>query len=241
MRKLWFCCLLLFTACGNPSHATAPSTPVIVNVALTPSVQQLAEVLHSCSIAHADFVLTINEMPASALDNQTADLVFRLGGSPGNMYAAAIGEESIVLIVNTDNPVLSIPLEKIHDLFTGQITSWVDVGGEQQSVQVWVYPEGDDVRSVFDAVIFPGENLNPQAILAPNPQAMLNAVADDPQAIGYVPRGWLVRANDVDRIRILNVDPTLAEDLRQPILALSRTEPEGLLRQLLGCVQSAGR
>jgi hypothetical protein len=241
MRKFWLWCLLFLTACGIPARATPPSTPIVANIALTPSLLPYVGALHTCAATQTDLVLNISETPTSALDINKADLTFRFGGTPGNAYAAAISEESIVLIVNINNPVLTISTDKLHDLFTGQITSWTEVGGAQQSVRVWVYPNGEDIRSVFDAVLFPGDNLTALALLASDPQAMLDAVAEDPAAIGYVPHAWLVQTKDADRIRPLNINSKLAENLRQPVLALSRAKPERSLLQLLGCMQSAGR
>jgi DNA-binding transcriptional LysR family regulator len=241
MRKIWLLCLVLLTACAGPLRSTPVPTPVILDVALTPSLRPFTETLHTCAVAHPEFVINVHETPASALENQTTDLVIRWGETSGNGYAAPIGEESLVLIVNASNPVLTIPVEKIRDIFLGRITSWVDVGGEQLPVQVWVYPEGDDAREIFDTAIFPGDSLTPDAWIAPNPQGMLEAVRDDPFAIGYVPQTWLAQARSAEQVRPLKIDQKLVEKLHQSILALSRDEPEGSLRQLLVCMQSAVR
>jgi phosphate transport system substrate-binding protein len=165
----------------------------------------------------------------------------RIDATPADGYVAVVGEESIVLIVNANNPVSTIGPEKLQDLFTGRLKTWAEVGGKPEPVQVWAYLDGDDIRSVFDAVIFPGEKITSQALLAPNPQVMLEAVADDPQAIGYVPQIWLDQSDDKTRVRALNLNIYLANNLRQPLLALTRSEPVGSLRELLVCIQSAGK
>jgi ABC-type phosphate transport system substrate-binding protein len=121
-------------------------------------------------------------------------------------------------------------------LFAGQVNQWDAVGGSPQSVQVWIFPEGDDARQLFDSVILDGYQLTTVAQLAPDPQAMLEAVSDDPAAIGYLPRRWL-KGNSGDKVRALPINQTLADSLRQPILALSGAEPEGAMRTLLICLQ----
>jgi hypothetical protein len=241
MRKIWLFCLFLLTACAGSARATPAPTPVILDVALTPSLRPFTETLHTCAATHPEFVINVHETPASALENQTTDLVIRWGESPGNGYVAPIGVESLVLIVNASNLVLTIPVEKIRDIYMGRITSWGEVGGEQLPIQVWVYPDGDDAREIFDKAIFPGDNLASEALIAPNPQAMLEAVGDDPFAIGYVPQTLLAQTRNAEQVRPLNIDQKLVEKLHQSILALSRGEPEGSLRQLLVCMQSAGR
>jgi hypothetical protein len=69
---------------------------------------------------------------------------------------------------------------------------------------------------------------------------MLDALGDDPLAIGYVPQTWLAKANPANPVHSLQVDAKLVEKLHQPVLAFTRAEPVGPLRQLLVCLQSAG-
>src|SRR5512136_1145882 len=99
MRNIWLFCLVLLTACAGPSRATPAPTPVILDVEITPSLRLFTETLHTCAATHPEFVINIHEMPTSALENQTTDLVIRWGESSANGYAASIGAESLVLIV----------------------------------------------------------------------------------------------------------------------------------------------
>lgn len=241
MRKYMCWCLLFLTSCGIPPLATPPSTPILVNVVIPPSLRPYGEALHTCVETLPNLNISINEVLLSSSDIQVSDLVFTLGVPPKNVLAYPIIEESIVLIVNTTNPVLSISSGDLQKLLIGQITDWVELGGTRQSVQVWVLPEGDEVRKSFDKVIFPGENLSANALIAPNPQAMLEAINDDPLAIGYIPQIWLNQAGETQSIRVLSIETKLAERLRQPVLALALAGPNGLLRQLLFCLQSSGR
>ncbi len=61
---------------------------------------------------------------------------------------------------------------------------------------------------------------------------MLEAVAASPSTIGFLPRRWL--NSQVKEIHIQGIDPS---DLRIPILALTKTEPEGQVKDWLICVQ----
>jgi hypothetical protein len=82
-----------------------------------------------------------------------------------------------------------------------------------------------------------GENAtNANALLAPNPAAMFEAIAADPLAVGYIPASWL----DKD-IQIITIEVELQDAFTQPILALSVREPEGSLRTYLACLQVAER
>ena len=63
-------------------------------------------------------------------------------------------------------------------------------------------------------------------------EAMLEAVANDPQAIGFLPTRWLNQS--VKPIEILDFQNN---DLLLPILAVTKSEPTGLTRDWLLCLQ----
>jgi DNA-binding transcriptional LysR family regulator len=241
MRKLCILCAFILTACGSPPRATPAATPALLTVALPPSLGTFREVLSECDQANADFSIDVIELPVEQLDAQVADLVIRLGGEPEADRTFPIGDETIALVVNSSNPIKAIPVEQLNKIMTGRLTSWAEVGGELQAIQVWVYPAGNDVRRVFDAATLPSERILPDALVAPNPQAMLEAIGDDPSAIGYVPQSWLAQGRNEDKVLSLSLDQKLVEKLHQPVNAFTRSMPEDEIKQLIACLQSTRR
>jgi len=199
------------------------------------------DALHMCSTSHPEFKLNVYEYSAGTIDQQSADLVIRLGGDPDPSYTFPIGVETITVIVNSSNNVLAITKEELREIFLGRKTSWSEVGGEQQPVQVWVYPEADDARKIFDFLLIPNESLTPNALIAPNPQAMIEAIGDDPLAIGYVPQSWLTQDRNNEQVTPLQINQKMVELFLQPVYAHSPIEPGEALRQLLICMQSTKR
>jgi hypothetical protein len=208
--------------------------------------------LHECALAHPELALILWERPSTSPDFRQADLSIRLGApSAEDGYLALLGETEIKVIVHpssafadlvraglfgntanygqkTDPP---LTLQEIKTIFQKGYTA------SGQPLQVWIL-QGDDVRRYFDAVILDGTDflsaeVAPQARIAPDPAAMLVAVASDPAAIGYLPATWLD-----DEVRPLVLDNALSLKLRLPILALAKAEPQGVSRTLLGCLQA---
>jgi hypothetical protein len=70
--------------------------------------------------------------------------------------------------------------------------------------------------------------------LAPSPIAMLQAIREDPQAIGFIPR----RALD-SSVKTLEIPDVPLEILTHPILVLTPAEPTGALKSILLCLQEA--
>ena len=77
-------------------------------------------------------------------------------------------------------------------------------------------------------------------MLAPDPQAMLEAIAGNINAIGYIPGSFLTSGDPTltSNINIIQVDKPLEDALHQPVIAVTRSEPQGLMRSLLVCLQN---
>ena len=177
--------------------------------------------------------LGVFETPASALDIQQADLTLWLGEPPGGVFAALLGREEILVILNPANPIDRISSADLRALFDGTVTNWQAVGGDDREVVVWVYPQNNELQEIVESVILPGRQFSSHAWLAPDAAAMLEAIARDPAAIGVLPRPWLSEA-----IKPVEVDQDLRELFLQPVLALAEKEPQGILREFLACLQS---
>ncbi len=231
--------LIVLAACSGPQSATPPPTPQVVTVAVTPAMRPLTVALRDCAAQHPEIGLVLDEMPAAALDGNAVDLAFRLGlPEDTKAYSAQIGWETIVVVVNADNPLSALIPDELTALFTGETSHWA---GSGDPVQVWAYPEGDEIRLLFDSVVLAENRLTSFALLSPDPQAMLEAVAADPAAVGYLPQGWLSQAATPAPagVKLIRLESKLAESLRQPVLSLSFREPEGAARALLVCIQDS--
>ncbi len=228
--------LLLASACSvAPIEAPVQPTAQAVVVSITPAAAGWGRSIRDCAAAHPEAGLFLIETPAPALDPMKADLLIRLG-EPGQAewYAAQIGQEEITMIAHPDLAGIHISAANLAGLMSGEITNWNRLQGPDQGVQVWTYPKGDELRQALDAAV--KTKVTADANLAPDPQAMLDAVSQNPGAIGYAPASWL-KDQPETAVQRLDVDPELSAALHLPVLALSAAEPQGLPRALLICMQ----
>jgi phosphate transport system substrate-binding protein len=239
-RKLFGILLILaLTACTAQS-SEPDVTPQIVTVQLTPALRAWTPALSDCGVKISGLSLVPQELPASALDMQEADIVFRWG-APQTLPASAVevGSESLVIVIHPQNPLKKISSEDLRALFTGKITRWSQLTQPEGSpvlpdtpVTMYDYAQSDDSRTILENKLLNGSSASSTAQIIPDPAAMLEAVAADPNGIGYLPARWLT-----DQVNSLEITDFNAEQLKQPILALSTAEPQGLSRQLLLCLQ----
>ena len=110
----------------------------------------------------------------------------------------------------------NLTLEEGRALFVGQ---------GDPTVQVWVYVSEEDVQIVFDQFVMEGRSVTPAARLAVNPQQMSDILVKEANAEAS-PRHWKV--GDVRDIYLVAT---------VPVLAITQNEPEGVIKELLVCLQ----
>src|SRR5699024_5634065 len=57
----------------------------------------------------------------------------------------AVGRDALVFIVNEDNPVQSLTLAQLRDIYAGRVTNWSEVGGAD--VPIVAFQRGEDSGS----------------------------------------------------------------------------------------------
>lgn len=93
--------------------------------------------------------------------------------------------DGIGMAVHPDNPVNDLTIEQIADIYTGKITNWSEVGGEDMEIYVVGREAGSGTRDAFESITGVGEG----AVYASEQTstgAAKTTVASTPGAIAYV-------------------------------------------------------
>ncbi|HLO28504.1 MAG TPA: hypothetical protein VK249_05185 [Anaerolineales bacterium] len=192
------------------STSTPAVTPEVVTVYSTSAAQPWLAPLYTCAGSFA--VL-------SRVDNATsADIILRVGQPEFlNTPSYQIDMEEISIVTNRQSPVEPLTLEEARALFAGQ---------GDPSVQVWVYGPEEDIQAIFDQVVMADRSVTPSARVALNPQQMSDRLVNESNTVGILPRHW--KAGDVrDVFAVATV----------PVLALTNSEPQGVIKELIACLQ----
>jgi len=195
-------------------------TPQLLNVYVTSAAYPRVSKLYTC--APPSIVISLSD-PASA------ELTLRLGEPiPLTTPAFQIGTEDILIVTHPQAGVGSLTLDQVQQLFSGRVTNWKDVGGNDLPVQVWTFASGEDVQQIFDRSVMGGQPVTSLARLAVSSQAMSDWVGSTPGSIGYLPRRWKT-GNTREGLQAASV----------PVLVVARTEPQGSVRELINCLQAS--
>lgn len=164
--------------------------------------------------------------------------------------------DALAVIVNLDNPVNTLTLPQLADMYTGRITNWKEVGGNDATIILLSRETNSGTHVYFlDEVVRLGEKENgdifaPQTLLMPSSVGITSELRRNPNAIGYDGLGYV----DPEHEKILSI----AIDADSPFVApspqtasageypLSRNlfmytsgEPTGVLAEYLSWIFSA--
>lgn len=211
MRRSLIVLLILFSVLISSCSATpTPATPKLVSVYSTFAAEPWLPLLYDC--AGTSVVL-------SRVDDAASAAIALRVGEPKVLTSSAyqIDSEDILIVTNRQSPVQNLTLEGARALFAGQ---------GDPSVQVWVYSSGADVQEVFDQAVMAGSSVTPSARVAVTPQQMSDTLVKESNTVGILPRHWKVG----DDREVYSVGTV-------PVLAITPTEPQGVIKELIGCLQ----
>jgi len=135
-----------------------------------------------------------------ALLNHKVDLIFVTSPSQEELAAARainvtfeitpIVSEAFVFLVNADNPVDSLTLEQVQKIYTGEITNWKTVGGNDEPIKAMQRPVNSGSQTGFLGLVM--KELTPMTppteLVIAEMGALVDAIAaydNTPNAIGY--------------------------------------------------------
>ncbi|CAG0985648.1 Phosphate-binding protein PstS [Anaerolineae bacterium] len=262
----------LFASCGSNSSGPDNTSPkisienkgsdTIVNLALAWAERYQAE--------HANVRISVtgggSGTGIAALINNTVDLANASRQIKAEEIEEAkskgiepvehiIARDAIAVIVNSNNPVSELTLQQISDIYSGKITNWGEVGGEDRPI-VKLSRETNSGTHVYflETVLRLGRKedktlFSMDTLLLPSSEGIISEVRDNPNAIGYDGLGYV--PHDVKMIAIAieegapYVLPSI-ETVNDKSYAIARDlymytngEPTGIVKDYLDWILSA--
>jgi phosphate transport system substrate-binding protein len=166
-----------------------------------------------------------------------------------------IARDAIAVIVNSENPVSELTLQQIADIYSGKITNWSEVGGEDRPI-VKLSRETNSGTHVYflETVLRLGKSddktlFSTDTLLLPSSEGIIAEVRHNPNAIGYDGLGYV--PHDVKTIAIAKeagapyIMPSIASvnDKSYPIARdlymYTNGEPTGIVKEYLDWILSA--
>ena len=111
------------------------------------------------------------------------------GSEDGGLKATAYAIDGIAIVTNKGNGVDNLTKEQLSGIYTGAITNWSEVGGNDAPITVITRESGSGTRDAFAEIIGlekGGSNIIASANVADNTGAIQTQVSSNPNAIDYM-------------------------------------------------------
>ena len=189
--------------------------------ALLPLAQNAADAFKEL---HPDVSITLNGGGSGTGLKQVSDGSVDIGNSDveaeTKLEADAAAElvdhkvcvVTMATIVNKEvgESVTSLTKDQLIDIFTGEITNWSEVGGPDEEIILISRPQTSGTRALFKEYALDGnEELSGGSLETDDSGTLLQSVADNEGAIGYVALPYLLENDPVSTVAIDGVEPTM--------------------------------
>ena len=193
---------LLLTGCGNsnnPNNSTNdPQTPADVSGSVsTDGSTSMQKVINTLGEAfmneNKNITFTYNPTGSGsgikAVQEGRCDIglssrALKAEEKEAGLKETVLAYDGIAIIVNPENPVSDLTIEQIADIYTGKITNWKDLGGNDAEIVLIGREAGSGTRDGFETITGTTDACQYRQELTSTGD-VITTVAQNPDAIGY--------------------------------------------------------
>ena len=100
------------------------------------------------------------------------------------LVETVVARDGIAIVVNPENPVSDLDIDTIAKIYTGEITNWKDVGGNDAEIVLIGREAGSGTRDGFESITDTKDACQYRQELTSTGD-VINTVSQNPDAIGY--------------------------------------------------------
>lgn len=150
---------------------------------------------------------------------------------PSIYQAVTIGKDKVVVIANNENKVSTLTAEQLKGIFSGAISNWKEVGGEDQMILVVWGKMTQGTNNMFVKKFLGDKTVTKDVIDSTTAPEIKQTVASNPYAIGIGPQAIIDGS-----IKVIQT-PELARD----ITLLTKGKPSANVQKLLDFIKGEGQ
>ena len=188
----------VLTACGGSSStaASASSTAALSGNVATGGSTSMKNVIAALTEGFAeiepDVTISYDPTGSGAGITGATDKTLDIGLSSralkddekADVDGTTIALDGIAIIVNKDSKVEDLTVDQLKQMFTGEITNWSEVGGDDGEIVLVGREAGSGTRDGFESIVDVKDSCKyAQELTATG--AVISAVEANPLAIGY--------------------------------------------------------
>jgi hypothetical protein len=234
-------CLCL-VSCSSALLGENNSDITVLKVQISTALTHWVPKLTACSENLVDAGITVDILPRHELNIQNADLVVRFGPRTiEEQNVSVLTMDRVIFIIDVNNPLISISSQSLAEIFLGHYQTWDQVPeiafldpSYDLPISIFSYGDGSDLYPILSSALLDGDSESQAVLYAASWEILQDSVAKTPGGIGYLLESQV--SADVLTLQVED-QSDLQVGLEQPVIAVTGSEPEGALHQLLLCLQ----
>ncbi len=200
----------VFTRANLPrldgSTSTVPLAQAMCAVLLGEDQEQTAQLIHFSRTTQSYYNLMNGNADLLLAAEPTPEVMEELD-QRNSWCMTPFAIDALVFVVNQNNPVDSLTVEEVQKIYTGEITNWSQVGGEDLDIVPFQRNKGAGSQNMFEKLVMDGRTPMdpPSTWTADSMSGLLDAVREydnSAAALGYTVYYY---ANDMEMARGLKV------------------------------------
>jgi phosphate transport system substrate-binding protein len=242
---------LLALSCLLPAQAKA-ADEIVVNGSTTvlPVMQKAAE---SFMAANPDIKLVISGGGSGngikALGEKQCDVAMSSRDIKDKERAAAekkgVKPVRIVPVVNPENPVKDLSLDQLAAIYSGKVRNWKELGGQDGPIVVISRDTSSGTFESWQELVMKKERVTPAALMQASNGTVVQAVAKNKNAIGYIGLGYLDKSVKSLTVSKVAASAKTALDGEWPIARelyiFTNGDPKGGVKKLVDYLLAADK
>ena len=223
---------VMITACGSTSNesntGSSNGNTYTLSISGSTSVGPLAEKLAAKYEEKSDIKIEINQIGSSAGITNAINGVSEIGMSSrdlkeeetASLTEDIIAYDGIVIVTHPTNKVKNLTMEQVKQIFTGEVTNWKELGGDDMEIVVVSREDSYGSRDAFQEIVdYSSGELVRSAIVASGNGNIKTTVAMNKHAVGFISFEYIDES--ISTVDINGVEAT-AENVLQDKYSLSR-------------------
>ena len=159
-----------------------------------------------------------------------------------------VAKDGLSVYVNISNPVNELTMDQVKQIFTGKVTNWKDVGGQDSKIIPYSRENSSGTYVFFKEHVLQNADFTARAQNMPGTAAVVNAVGKERYSIGY---GGAAYSKGIKIIKIkkdatsaaIAPDKTTVQNgtyaLSRPLFFYVRNKPAGDIKGFVDWVLGA--
>ncbi|RZB30013.1 MAG: phosphate transport system substrate-binding protein [Desulfobacteraceae bacterium Eth-SRB1] len=143
----------------------------------------------------------------------------------------AVAYDCIVPVVHPGNNITNLTMAQLKDIYMGKIRNWKKIGGPDRPVVVISRDTSSGTYEVWYKKVMKKERVFPRALLQASNGAIVQAVANNKNAIGYIGLGYMT--GSIKALRVNNLEGSAETTLNgtypisRPLYMFTQGWPKG--------------